>query len=121
MIEEMMAFNAAVEAALEWINAHGGWEENLLIVTGDHECGYLTGPKEGEQHPERNPIVNQGKGEMPLMRWNSDSHTNQLIPFFAKGAGSEAFASFLEGEDPVRGPYLNNTGIAKALFLLWAE
>lgn len=121
MIEEMMAFNAAVEAAVEWINAHGGWEENLLIVSGDHECGYLTGPKETEQHPARNPIVNRGKGEMPLMRWNSDSHTNQLIPFFAKGAGSEAFASFLEGEDPVRGPILNNTGIAKALFLLWAE
>lgn len=121
MIEEMMAFNAAVEAAVEWINAHGGWEENLLIVTGDHECGYLTGLKEAEQHPATNPIVNRGKGEMPLMRWNSDSHTNQLIPFYAKGAGSEAFASFLEGEDPVRGPILNNTGIAKALFLLWSE
>ncbi len=121
MIEEMMDFNAAVDAAIEWINAHGGWEESLLIVTGDHECGYLTGPREEEHHPEHNPVINQGKGKMPLMRWNSDSHTNHLIPFYAKGAGSGSFKDFIEGEDPFYGPILNNTGIAKALFLLWSE
>ena len=43
LIEEQNDFNDAVDVAIEWIKANGGWEKNLLIVTGDHECGYLTG------------------------------------------------------------------------------
>jgi alkaline phosphatase len=29
---------------IAWIEQHGGWEDNLLIVTADHETGLLAHP-----------------------------------------------------------------------------
>ena len=37
LIQEQNDFNDAVDVAIAWINANGGFEKNLLIVTGDHE------------------------------------------------------------------------------------
>ncbi|HRY31376.1 MAG TPA: alkaline phosphatase [Bacteroidales bacterium] len=119
MIEEQHDFNLAVEAVVKWIEAHGGWDANLLIVTSDHECGYLTGPKPGNNDPRTNPVRNRGRGMMPLLRYNSDTHTNMLVPLFAKGRGAEMFLQAADGKDPVRGPYLDNTDIAKIMFRLW--
>ncbi len=121
MIEEQHDFNLAVKAAIRWIELNGGWEDNLLIVTGDHECGYLTGPLEKEASPVRNPIINNGAGEMPGMRFNHDEHTNMLIPVFAKGKGSALFHLFADEVDYLRGPYINNTEIAQLMFLLWSQ
>lgn len=47
MIEEQVDFNHAVEAVVSWVAANGGWEENLVIVTADHETGLLFGPTAG--------------------------------------------------------------------------
>ena len=44
MIEEQIDFVEAVEAVVAWIESHGGWDETLLILTADHECGLLWGP-----------------------------------------------------------------------------
>lgn len=112
-IEEMADFNAMVEAVVEWVNDNGGWEENMVIVTGDHETGYITGPNEKDNSPVTNPITNNGEGNMPGMRFNSSEHTNMLIPVFAKGAGTELFALYADEVDPVCGPYINNTEIAQ--------
>ncbi|MCU0644348.1 MAG: hypothetical protein MUC94_08795 [bacterium] len=56
---------------------------------------------------------------MPGLQWNSDGHTNSLVPFFAKGAGSEVFRHFADQIDPVRGKYLDNAELGHALFLLF--
>jgi alkaline phosphatase len=108
MIEEMLDFNRAIDAVVDWVKSNGGWEANLVMVTGDHECGYLLGPG---SDPELKPVQNNGKGVMPKVEWHYKSHTNSLIPLFVKGAGADRFAARVTGVDPKRGPYLDNTAI----------
>ncbi len=112
MIEEVVAFNEAIQAVVDWIEAHGGWEQNLLIITADHETGHLTGPG---SDPEYKPIVCNGKGIMPGMEWHSTGHTNNLVPFFVKGAGAGRFKELADQVDPVRGPYLDNTELGQTV------
>ena len=42
-IEEQIDFNLAVDAVVEWVEANSSWDETLLIVTSDHECGGIWG------------------------------------------------------------------------------
>lgn len=123
LIEEEIDFNKAVEAVLGWVRASSNWSETLVIVTGDHECGYLTGPNSGqaEDGPTWNSIVNNGRGRMPGMEWHSGSHTNSLIPFYAKGRGAHLFKKAATNTDSVRGDYLDNTDIANLIFSLLAD
>ncbi len=124
MIEEEIGFNWAVVAVVNWVEQHSNWDETLVIVTGDHETGYLTGPNSGAQadgKPVWQPLESRGQGVLPGMQWNSKEHTNSLIPFFAKGAGSEWFHQFADKVDPVRGKYLDNAELGQALFLLIEE
>jgi alkaline phosphatase len=119
MIEEMIDFNHAIQAVVSWVETHSSWRETLVIVTADHECGYLTGPGSGvnaQDQPVWNPLVNHGKGNLPGMEWHSGDHTNSLAPFFAKGAGSHRFHSCADEIDPVRGKYLDNAEIGQVLF-----
>lgn len=122
LIEEVVAFNEAIDAVVDWIDSHGGWGENLLIITADHETGQLTGPG---SDPEYKPIVCNGKGNMPGMEWNIKDHTNALVPFFVKGPGAERFKQLADQSDPVRGPYLDNTELGQSLLDLagkpWAK
>ncbi|MBN2012775.1 alkaline phosphatase [candidate division KSB1 bacterium] len=120
MIEEEIDFNNSVQTVVDWVEANSSWDETLVIVTGDHECGYLTGPNSGENNqPIWNPIQNNGKGKLPGMEWHKDGHTNALIPFFAKGAGSERFHSYAVNEDPHYGKYIDNADIGKQLMLMF--
>lgn len=118
MIEEQIDFNNAVDSVIAWVQKNGGWENNLLIVTSDHECGYLLGPNDTDNKPTTNPIVNNGIGAVPGMKYNSGSHTNMLTPLFAKGAGAEMFSLHADREDPIRGYYVDNTEVAKTCYTL---
>ena len=44
LVEEQVDFNLAIQVVIDWIEAHGGWEENLLIITTDHGNGMPMGP-----------------------------------------------------------------------------
>lgn len=85
-VGETLAFDEAVGAALEWIAAHGGWEENLLIVTADHDTGYLNSVK---------PVA---AGTLPTVRWGTDGawggHTNRLVDLYCQGTGTERFGQY---------------------------
>jgi alkaline phosphatase len=119
LIEEEIEFNKSVKAVVDWVERHSNWGETLLIVTGDHETGYLTGPGSGKKaasQPVWNTLQNNGANKLPGMQWNSDSHTNSLIPFFAKGDAAELFRSYADEKDPVRGLYIDNTEVAKLIF-----
>ena len=113
LVEEEINFSEAVEAVVQWVKKNSNWNETLLIITGDHETGYLAGPG---SDPKWQPLVNNGAGKMPGMEWHYGSHTNSLIPLFARGAGSEYFTAHATGRDPVRGKYVDNTDVAKAVF-----
>ena len=110
MIEEETDFNNTVSAVCRWVEENGGWDQTLVIVTADHESGCLSGETDAFSK-----VLNNGKGNMPVMVWNSSFHTNQLVPFFAKGSGADLFASCADQTDPVMGPYLDNTEIAKVI------
>ncbi len=115
LIEEQMDFNDAVLAVIRWVNTNSNWGETLLIVTGDHETGYLTGPG---SNPAWTPVINMGEYNLPMAQWNSGDHTNSLIPFFAKGDAARLFRSYASSVDPIRGRYIDNTDIAKVVFSL---
>jgi alkaline phosphatase len=117
MIEESLDFERATQAVIEWVETNSNWTETLLIVTGDHETGYLTGPNSGHG-PVWNPIVNKGKGVVPGMEWNSTSHTNSLMIFAAKGAAARMFLPYATGYDPVFRRYIDNTNIKDVVFAL---
>ena len=113
MIEEQLDFFAAVEAVIAWVEANSHWGESLLILTADHETGLPWGPR-SDQVPF-DPLVDQGAGRVPQLAFNATGHTNSLVPVYARGAGSEWLARFVIGDDPVRGAYVDNTGVAQVL------
>lgn len=116
-IEEQIDFNLAVEAVIEWVEANSSWDETLLIITSDHECGGIWG--EGTwTNSEGGPIAqdrsdealkiarfdpavdtfneylavqDRGEGNIPGFQFASRNHTNELVPLWAIGAGSEFF------------------------------
>lgn len=116
-IEETVDFNRAVETVVDWVETESSWDETLVIVTADHETGYLDGDR---SDPTWTPITG-AKGQLPNEKWFSGNHTNQLVPVFAKGAGSELLASYATGTDPVRGAYLDNVDIARVAFESWGR
>lgn len=116
-IEETLDFNRSVEAAVEWVETESSWDETLLIVTADHETGYLDG---SDSDPTWTPLTG-AKGQLPDEGWFSGNHTNQLVPLFAQGAGSELLASYATGTDPVRGAYLDNIDVARVAFESWGR
>jgi alkaline phosphatase len=108
VIEEQIDFDNAVQAVVEWVKTNSNWGETLLIVTGDHETGYMTGPN---SDPGWNPIVNNGAGVLPGMEFHSGNHTNSLVPFFAKGDDGRWFKEMFDFSDPVRGRTIDNSDI----------
>ncbi|WP_237198773.1 alkaline phosphatase [Rothia nasimurium] len=110
-LEETTDFFEAVDAVNTWVEQNSSWDETLVIVTADHETGYLMGDPEGGF----NPMVPQGIGQYPTHSWNSGDHTNMLVPFFSKGAGATELETATVGRDQVRGRYLDNTSLANWL------
>lgn len=119
-IEEQIDFNKAVDAVIEWIEANSSWQETLLIITSDHECGGIWGegtwtnqvggavakdrsekaivdarfnPNE-DKFNEFIAVQDKGEGNMPGYQFASGNHTNELVPLWAIGKGSEYFKQF---------------------------
>ncbi len=110
-LTEVEDFVSAIKTVDDWVQANSNWNETLVIVTADHETGYLMGDPAGNY----SPIKPKGQGQLPATSWNSTQHTNQLVPFFYKGAGSENLTKASIGRDPIRGKYLDNTAPARWL------
>ncbi|MGO2659555.1 alkaline phosphatase [Mycetocola reblochoni] len=112
LVEEQVDFNSAVEQVDAWVEKNSSWDETLVVVTADHETGYLSGPG---ADPSWTPLTGE-KGALPEVSWSSGGHTNALVPFFAKGAGSELLAARSDSWDVVRGAYLDNTDVGEVVF-----
>jgi alkaline phosphatase len=115
VIEETQSFLDSVAAVEEWVETNSSWDETLLVVTADHETGYLTGRG---ANPGWTPITGAA-GTVPAVTWRTDEHTASLVPFYARGLGSTDLAARATHTDPVRGRYLDNTALAKVVRALW--
>lgn len=112
MLGTLKDFDESVAATQEWIADNGGWEENLLIVTADHDH-YLT---LNDDFPELLAAeLLLGDGGLGLTAeqdafaaghfWGSDetvkqgwqTHTTKPVPVYFQGAGSENLLA-LQGE-----------------------
>lgn len=99
LIEEQLDFNDAVAEVTAWIDARDAWDDTLLVVTADHETGYVTAPLEAPWLPA----------------FGSTHHTASLVPVYAKGAGSRLLMRAADQHDGTRGFYLDNTELGRAL------
>jgi alkaline phosphatase len=114
MIEEQADFNRAVEAVMDWVQKNSNWGETLVIVTTDHDCGYIYGPGSNANRTYE-PILNNGAGNMPGLEYNHWFHSNSLVPFFAKGDAARLFKGKADEMDKVYGPYIDNTEIFEVI------
>lgn len=114
-IEEVQAFNSAVDAVVDWVETNSSWEETLVIITADHETGYLTGDNDDPKWS----AMTGATGTVPNHEWHSGNHTNQLVPVFFRGPGSTDIIDAATGTDALRGSYLDNVDIANLTINRW--
>lgn len=122
LIEETVDFNNAVAAVVAWIEANGGWELNLLIVTTDHDNSLPMGSD--AQQVAFAPVKSNGRGKMPGFSFRpTGNHSNALVPLWAKGTGAERFTERVRGHDAGYqqhvglndGSYIDNTDVAEVV------
>ncbi|MFV0435211.1 MAG: alkaline phosphatase [Leucobacter sp.] len=114
-LEEVKDFDAAVGSVVDWVETNSNWDETLVVVTADHETGYLYGATPGDYSSIIPSAADAPEGTLPQYSWNSDNHTNQLVGFFYRGAGAEVVTALGTKTDTVRGRYLANTSMASGL------
>lgn len=128
MIEAYGDFDAAVRAVTAFVGTPAcgcSWADTLVVVTADHDH-LLMGPDAATSPFQR---VRPGKrGARPAHRWLSASHSNRLVPLFARGAGAGALLALATRTDAHRnaagrrlgaGRYLDQTDLGR-LLLGWA-
>lgn len=109
LVEEQLAFNRAVDRVIDWVETHSSWDETLLIITADHANGLFLGP-DSATIPFQDPIASAA-GQLPQGIWWTTNHTNELVPLWTRGPGSELFAQLVDGIDPRRGRFIDNTDV----------
>ena len=126
MIEEHVEFNRTVEAVVDWVQKNSNWGETMVIVTADHETGFIWGPGSCTAPTTAGgswvynaylPLINNGAGVMPGMQYCSPIgwHTNSLVPLFAKGDAARLFNGYADNLDLGYGPYVDNTDIFRVV------
>ncbi len=122
-IEEYVDFNDAVKAVEAWLDDPAtpqNWSNTLVIVTADHDH-LLTGP---DADVPFQPVEPRGRGVLPGHKWWSTSHSNRLVPFYARGVGADALIGEADEMDMVtsadgqlrgRGPYLAQPEMGRTL------
>jgi alkaline phosphatase len=108
LIGAVSDFNDSVEYVMDWIANNGGWEENLLLVTADHDHYFTL----NDNFPEllrtvgahdltfsRNTPADAGHffgsaGSDPanansLVKYDWGNHSNRPVPVYFQGDGSQ--------------------------------
>ena len=102
-------FDESVTTVREWIENNGGYEENLLIVTADHDH-YLTLTDDFPEQLAKALLTGKGGVELTTSNdfataghfWGSDpavkngwnTHTTRPVPVYYQGADSEIIDTF---------------------------
>ncbi|MGM0486787.1 MAG: alkaline phosphatase, partial [Planctomycetota bacterium] len=109
MLREQEDFDDSVEEVMTWVDENSNWDESLLIVTSDHECGGIWGPDMVDENGTPNTddegnviwqnVIDNGKDNLPGVQYTSSGHTNALVPMWARGAGAELLQDLVDGTD----------------------
>lgn len=110
-VEEMQEFNEAVAAVCAWIEENSSWDETLLIVTADHDCGAIWGPEADKPETLFQRPIMKGKGNLPDAKYFSGAHSNQLVPFYFRGRNAAGFFHHVKGMDPKAGEIFQFNGV----------
>lgn len=125
IIEEQIDFNHAVQAAVDWVEAHSSWQETLIVVATDHGNGLPLGP-ESDRVPFQ-PVQNRGAGVLPGVLWHHTGHTRENTLLWAHGAGAQMLRAEAQAVDPAlvqrlghgsEGRTIGNDGLGRALMRL---
>lgn len=84
IVTELLDFDRVLEEAIRYADTHPG---TLVLVTADHETGGVSIPQ-----------GDLGRREVELA-FHSDDHTGILVPLFAYGARSRAFAGVYDNTE----------------------
>ena len=125
-IEEYTDFDEAVRAVEAWVDdpaSSANWENTLVIVTADHDH-LLLGPDAATVPFQA--VEGRGAGVLPGHSWWSGTHSNQLVPIYARGAGSallmaqadEMDQAIMDGRATGRGAYLTQPEMGQVLIEL---
>jgi alkaline phosphatase len=111
LLGEMGSFYEAIDNVIDWVETNSSWGETLLIVTADHETGMLRGPDYWSDTSDY-LVEDRGAGTEPGHRFISSDHTNDIVPLYAIGAGSDLILDYIDGFDTLRSVgYIDNTSI----------
>lgn len=95
MLEELLAFDDAVEATLEWAK---GRTDTVVIVTADHETGGLS---LGENVTKEN-ILETENGNPVNYHWGTTGHTDTAVWCFINGADIDFSEYSLASNDLIK-------------------
>jgi alkaline phosphatase len=108
LLGNLKDFDESVAVVQQWISNHGGYAENLLIVTADHDH-YLTLTNNFPELLADALLTGQGGAELTTANvaasghfWGSNAtvkngwntHTSRPVPVYFQGAGSEIISTF---------------------------
>ncbi len=105
LIGTTLDFDKSVESVINWIENNGGWEDNQLIVTADHDH-YLTlngdfptlvQTKGAEALTAIDTPAESGNfwGSDPNVKYGWGNHTNRPVPVYYQGPDSETLKSLV--------------------------
>lgn len=85
MVEEILDFDKTIGIVLDFVKSH---PNTLVVVTADHETGGVSIGKyyENDKNGTKTEVPDKVK-----VNFNSDQHTTELVPVFAKGKGEALF------------------------------
>jgi alkaline phosphatase len=103
LIGTVFDFDKAVGSVIDWIAANGGWADNDLIITADHDH-YLTLNNDfpallraqgGEALTTNDTIAGSGHfwGNSATDKYDWGSHTNRPVPVYYQGSESSALTN----------------------------
>jgi alkaline phosphatase len=120
MIEEKIEFDDAVAAVSAYLDANtngNNWSNTLVIVSADHDH-LLLGP-DSDNVPFQD-LKDNGAGKVPGYKWQNNSHSNRLVPVFARGPNANLITGCAKRNDAYtdaqgrrfgRGAYMDQTEI----------
>ncbi|WP_353932953.1 alkaline phosphatase [Okeanomitos corallinicola TIOX110] len=103
LIGTVLDFDKAVGSVIDWIEANGGWEDNQLIITADHDhylnlnddFPQLLRTLGAEELTAIDTIAESGNswGNDPTNKYDWGTHTNRPVPVYYQGVDSETLTN----------------------------